>query len=336
MEAPASSTRQPATSTPNRSSAASSFAPARLTHRGPGPCTTIASAGLTSRVALAAGAPTDQHPAVGDVLLGPRAAGRQARAAPARRRVDVGCSSRSGRAGRQRRLVSGVSRPPSWPRAFFAAAFLAAAFLAGAFFAAAFFAAAVFLAGAFLAAAFLAGAFLAGAFLAGAAPSWPPRPRPWPASTARLDPTRGQAAPRSAPCPCGRAAIWARSSRSRSRAASRWPPGPVRAGPAPAPGPGGPGPGRPCSSARRSARAGSGAARARPDPSAPLRCRRRASGRGSRCRAWLATLLQPPAPSLPGCRSRGQLPERLVHQRRPGRRRRSSGAGSHRQVARVG
>ena len=59
VEAPQSSTRAPSRNGPRSkcSTAPSSLAPARLTHRGGGPCTTIASPGPTWRAALVAGAP---------------------------------------------------------------------------------------------------------------------------------------------------------------------------------------------------------------------------------------------------------------------------------------
>ena len=186
-------------------------------------------------------------------------------------------------------------------------------FLAGAFLAGAFFCRRLLLRGRLLRRGLLGRAvFLAAAFFAGAALV------AFVVALAGIDCTaRPTADSRFSICSMSlrTSAIWARSSARGSRAASRWPPGRVRAAPAPAPGPGAPGPGRPCSSARRSARAGSGAARAPPDPSAPLRCRRRASGRGSRCRAWLEPYFQPPAPSLPGARA-DSAAEHLVDERR--------------------
>ena len=238
MDAPASSTRRPARRRRSGRGRASSLAPARLTKRGPGPCTTIGSPALTSRVALTARAPpTSTRPAAMSCWARV-AAGRQT--APHQLGVEApsggtGQRRSSGRGEAGGRTV-GVSGPrPSWPEPSWPGP-------------------------------------------SSPGPSWPgpssPRPS-WPAPSSPRPSSPGPSWPRpSSPAAfagaghAGPAAgpfsallellhllaergdlgpqLLARPfSSSRSLAA-----GPARTGPARTPGPGEPGPRRPCSSAR--------------------------------------------------------------------------------------
>ena len=289
VEAPASSTRRPATSTPKRSRAASSLTPARLTKRGPAPARRSARRDATRRAGFAAGAPPTSTRPGGDVGLAPGSATgasrRRTSSASSRRRGATVTRSqwsarrRSGAACRApvvgRRLLGRrhlLRLPSSWP-------------------------------GAFLAAVFLAGAFLAAAPSSWPAPSWPPPSWPRPSFSARPPPA-GRLVD-GARAPLAFSSAMRRSSRATSlakrrdlrcgartrppRSAARWRRGRGRTAPGPS------WAWLACDSASRFSCSEArlswpvSCSRASWAAAAPHR-RRRVSGTGSRCRPCPATL----------------------------------------------